>query len=178
MNKDVPFAPIEGRSNISLLQGAIKLDLSGTDLLFPDTGRQGDVHVQFSDFSQLPYPVGGAYIPHWVYTVQPTGVRVEGEMQVDLAMPKLNQSYDYLPDEGDHVLMLGIDLQSRHIVPVGVARIENHRAISAGKQHYQALDVLGYALVPREAQPPMQAYADGELDLRQLQIALDNLTEQ
>ncbi|MCG7982337.1 MAG: hypothetical protein JAY90_06235 [Candidatus Thiodiazotropha lotti] len=178
LNKEVPFAPVEGRGNLSLLQGALNLDLTEADLLFPDGGRQGDIHLQFSDFAQLPYPIGGNYMPHWVYTVQPAGVRVEGEMLVDIAMPSLNHTHDYLPDEGQYVLMLGADPQSRHIVPVGVARIENHRAISAGIQHYQVLDVFGYALVPSEAQPQMQAYADGELDLRQLLIALDNLTEQ
>ncbi|MEJ2613033.1 MAG: hypothetical protein P8179_24005 [Candidatus Thiodiazotropha sp.] len=47
--------------------------------------------------------------------------------------------------------------------------------MSVGIPHYQ---VLGYALMPREAQPQLQAYANGELDLRQLLIALDHLTEQ
>jgi hypothetical protein len=178
LNKDVPFAPVEGRGHLSLLQGALNLDLSEADLLFPDGSRQGDIHLQFSDYAQLPYPVGGNYLPHWVYTAQPAGVRVEGEIQVDIAMPTLNYTHNYLPDEGQYVLMLGADPESRHIVPVGVARIENHRAITAGAEHYQVLDVFGYALVPSEAQPQMQAYADGELDLRQLLIALDNLTEQ
>jgi hypothetical protein len=175
LNKDVPFAPVQGRGNLSLLQGALKLDLTQADLLFPDGARSGDLHLQFSDFAQLPYPVGGKYLPHWVYTAQPSGVQVEGAMAVDLAIPSLNHSYSYLPDDGDYVLMLGVDPQARHIVPVGVARIDNYRAVSVGIPHYQ---VLGYALMPREAQPQLQAYANGELDLRQLLIALDHLTEQ
>jgi hypothetical protein len=178
LNQDVPFTPVEGRGTLSLLQGALKLDLSEADLLFPDGARQGDIHLQFSDYTQLPYPVGGEHLPHWVYSVQPAGIRVEGEIGIDIAMPMLNHTHNYLPDEGDYVLMLGVDPQARHIVPVGVGRIENRRAVSAGAQHYQVLDVFGYALVASEAQPRMQAYADGELSLNQLLIALDNLTEQ
>ena len=177
LDQETPFAPLEGRSQASLLGGAVKLDLSNADLQFPDHRRSGDLHLQFTDYAQLPYPIGGDHLPHWVYLGQPAGIRVEGEMAVDLAAPKLNQSHDYLPPEGSYVLMLGLDLVSRHIVPVGVGRIENDRVVSAGEAHYQSLDVLGYVLQGTAAQPQLREYAEGRIDLRALLIALDNLTE-
>jgi hypothetical protein len=177
LDQNIPFVPVEGRSQTSLLAGAVKLDLSNADLQFPDSRRSGDLHLQFTDFTQLPYPVGGSQLPHWVYTGQPAGIQVEGEMSVDLAMPKLNQSYDYLPPDGSYVLMVGLDRASRHIVPVGVGRISNYRVVSTGAPHYQSLDVLGYVLQGSAAQPLLQDYVDGKTDLRALQIALDQLTE-
>jgi hypothetical protein len=62
-------------------------------------------------------------------------------------------------------------------VPVGVGKISNYRVVSAGESHYQSLDVLGYVLQGSAAQPLLQDYVDGKLDLRTLQIALDQLTE-
>jgi hypothetical protein len=177
LNLDTPFAPVEGRSSVSLLAGAVKLDLNDADLLFPDSRRSGDLHLQFTEYGRFSYPVGGGHLPHWVYTGQPAGIRVEGELRVDLALPKLNRSYDYLPPDGSYVLMMGLDLASRHVVPVGVGRIESARVVSAGASHYQSLDVIGYVLQGTAAQPKLQAYADGEIDLPALLIALDNLTE-
>jgi hypothetical protein len=52
-----------------------------------------------------------------------------------------------------------------------------YRVVSAGESHYQSLDVLGYVLQGSAAQPLLQDYVDGKLDLRSLQIALDQLTE-
>ncbi len=177
LDQKTPFTSVEGRGNLSLLGGAVKLDLSAADLLFPDSRRGGDLHLQFAEYGQYPYPIGGRHLPHWIYNAQPAGIRVEGEMRVDLALPQLNRSYDYLPADGNYVLMMGFDEASRHIVPVGVGRIENYRVVSAGVSHYQSLDVIGYVLQSAAAQPKLQAYADGEIDLQALLSALDGLAE-
>jgi hypothetical protein len=34
-------------------------------------------------------------------------------MAVDLAIPTLNHSYSYQPDDGDYILMLRVDPQAR-----------------------------------------------------------------
>jgi bifunctional DNA-binding transcriptional regulator/antitoxin component of YhaV-PrlF toxin-antitoxin module len=177
LDQGTPFVPLEGGSSVSLLSGAVKLDLSDAELQFPDSRRSGDLHLQFAEYGRFSYPIGGRHLPHWVYTGQPAGIRVEGQLRLDLAAPELNRTYAYLPPDGSYVLMVGLDPGSRHIVPVGVGRIDNYRIVSAGESHYQSLDVIGYVLQETAAQPRLQAYAAGEIDLQALLIALDNLTE-
>jgi hypothetical protein len=74
---------------------------------------------------------------------------VEDQLRLDLAALELNRTYAYLPPDGSYVLMVGLDPDSRHIVPVGVGRIDNdnYRIVSAGESHYQSLDVIGYVLL-------------------------------
>ena len=177
LNQDIPFVPLEGRGIINMLGGELILDLNNADLQFPDQRRTGDIHLQLTEYGQFAYPIGGDHLPHWLYIGQPAGIRVEGELRIDMATPQLNRSYDYLPADGSHVLMMGFDPASRHIVPVGVGRLENYRVISAGLSHYQSLDAIGYVLQGEAAQPHLQAYVDGEIDLQALLIALKNLAE-
>jgi hypothetical protein len=177
LNQEIPFVPIEGRSSVNLLGGDLILDLNDADLQFPDQRRRGDIHLQLTEYGQFAYPIGGDHLPHWLYAGQPAGIRVEGELRIDMATPQLNRSYDYLPPDGSYVLMMGFDPVSRHIVPVGVGRVESYRVTSAGASHYQSLDAIGYVLQGEAAQPHLQAYVDGEIDLQALLIALNNLAE-
>ncbi len=177
LNRDVPFVPAAGRRELNLLQGALKLDLRDADLEFPDGQRQGDIHAQFMTFSQLPYPVEPIVLPHWMYAVQPAGVKVEGPLSVDLGVPMLNQGYDHLPPEGSYVVLLGLDSASRHIVPMGAGQVQNKRIISAGALYYDTLDVIGYALVPATVQPLLEQYATGQADRRQLLSGLTQLMQ-
>lgn len=175
LNKEIPFVPVAGRSEVDLVQGAAKLDLLDADLQFPNGRRQGDVHAQFADFSQIPYQLDPRALPHWAYTLQPSGIAVEGEMRIDIAVPKLNQGHDNLPPDDSYVLMLGLDAESGRVVPVGVGQVNNTRIRSVGQQHYQVLDVLAYALLPEDRQPLLKQYANGEIDLPMLLVGLNAL---
>ena len=50
--------------------------------------------------------------------------------------------------------------------------IDNFRVRSVGKLELGSLDLLGFALAGLEAQPALQAYAAGDINLRQLQAEL------
>jgi hypothetical protein len=175
LNSNLPYSVLEGGQMFSLLQGELKLDLTQASLQFPDGTQAGDVHAQTLEFSQLPYPVEPLAMPYWMYGLQPGGIAVEGEVSVDLAALKLGDSYDYLPDNDDYVVMVGFDPQAKRIVPVGVGQVSNYRVHSRGVLALPTLDLIGFALVGGEAQPALKAYAEGEINLRQLQSELNRL---
>ncbi len=172
LSSELPYVPLRGGEPFSLLQGELKLDLSRATLQFPDGRQQGDVHVQMLPFTELPFPVDPMAMPFWMYSIQPGGIRIEGDIDVDLAALPLGDSFDYLPENGGHVVMVGVDQDAGRIVPVGVGVIDNFRIRSVGRLAMDNLDLIGFALVGMEAQPALQAYAAGDLSLRQLQAEL------
>jgi hypothetical protein len=172
IDQQQPWVPLEGRGERVLLNGALKLDLSAADLQFPDSRREGDVQPQFMSYSQIPYPVEPLAVPLWVYALQPAGVEVEGPLVIDVAMPKLGQSYDYVPPDGSYVVMVGLDGASGRIVPMGAGQIRNLRVVSVGASHYRRLDIIGYALAGPELQTLLGQYAEGQASLQELLRAL------
>ncbi|WP_236213875.1 thrombospondin type 3 repeat-containing protein [Metapseudomonas otitidis] len=177
LNPTLPYVPVKGGSQLSLLEGELKLDLGGAHLLFPDGRQEGDLHAQMLQFSELPYPVEPLAMPYWMYALQPAGVSVQGMLSVDLAALRLGNTLDYLPPDGSYVVMVGLDRQAARIVPVGVGVIGNGRIRSQGVLAQDNLDLFGFALAGLEAQPALKAYADGELNLRQLQAELYRLNK-
>ncbi|TBV01909.1 hypothetical protein DNK34_20030 [Pseudomonas dryadis] len=177
LNGSLPFVPLAGGSRANLLQGELLLDLSSARLLFPDGRDAGDAHVQMLQFNELPYPVEPLAMPYWMYALQPSGIGVQGNFSVDLAALRIGDSLDYLPPEGTYVVMVGLDRQAARIVPVGVGRIENFRIRSQGVLAQDSLDLLGFALSGPETQAALQAYANGETNLRQLQAELHRLNK-
>ncbi|WP_350447306.1 hypothetical protein ABS648_29670 [Pseudomonas solani] len=177
LNTTLPYVPVKGGSQLSLLEGELKLDLSGARLQFPDGRQEGDLHVQMLQFSELPYPVEPLAMPYWMYALQPAGVSVQGSIGVDLAALRLGNTLDYLPPDGSYVVMVGLDRQAASIVPVGVGLIGNGRIRSQGVLAQDNLDLFGFALAGLEAQPALKAYANGELNLRQLQAELYRLNK-
>ncbi|MGA4638058.1 thrombospondin type 3 repeat-containing protein [Pseudomonas solani] len=177
LNTTLPYVPVKGGSQLSLLEGELKLDLSGARLQFPDGRQEGDLHAQMLQFSELPYPVEPLAMPYWMYALQPAGVSVQGSIGVDLAALRLGNTLDYLPPDGSYVVMVGLDREAARIVPVGVGLIGNGRIRSQGVLAQDNLDLFGFALAGLEAQPALKAYANGELNLRQLQAELYRLNK-
>ncbi len=177
LNTTLPYVPVKGGSQLSLLSGELKLDLSNAKLQFPDGRQEGDLHVQMLQFSELAYPVDPMALPYWMYALQPAGVSVQGSIGVDLAALKLADSYDYLPENGAYVVMVGLDRAAGRVVPVGVGQIDNLRIRSKGPLEPGNLDLFGFALAGIEAQPALKAYADGQMNLRQLQAELYRLSK-
>ncbi|HLD65256.1 MAG TPA: hypothetical protein VJA19_04365, partial [Pseudomonas sp.] len=177
LNSDLPHMPLQGGQQFSALQGELKLDLSNARLQFPNGQQQGDVHVQMLDLGALPYPVEPLAMPYWMYAVQPAGISVEGELSVDLAALKLGDGHEYLPEDGVYVVMVGLDREIGRIIPLGVGQIDALRIRSVGPLAYRNLDLFGFALAGIEAQPVLKAYAEGQLNLRQLHAELARLNQ-
>ncbi len=177
LNPSLPYFPVRGGTQLSLLDGELKLDLSNASLTFPDGRQDGDLHAQTLELGELPYPVEPLAMPYWMYSLQPAGVQVQGSMRVDLAALRLGGSLDYLPPDGTYVVMVGLDREAASIVPVGAGVIENGRIRSQGTLAQGNLDLFGFALADLDAQPVLKAYAEGQLNLRQLQAELYRLNK-
>jgi hypothetical protein len=153
---------------VVLAGGEVVLDLSEATLIFPDSRRSGAVHVQFNTASQIAYESTPHAIPNWMYGFQPGGITVSGTVGVDLALPTLFDSTDYVSPENPYVLMTGVDDASNLVAPVGVGRVEDGRVRSVGVLELTRLDYVGIAFVESELQALLQSFAEGELSLHQL----------
>ena len=163
-----PFARVHGGQNpVVLAGGDLLLDLSEADLVFGDGRGEGDVYPQFMGIEAIPYPSPSWAMPYWVYAVQPAGIKVNGAVGVTFAMPPLDASHAYVSQIGTHVLLVGLDPASLHLVPVGVGRVdrENNRVVSVGPVALKRLDVLGYAIVEPEQQALLARFAAGTITL-------------
>ncbi|WP_147305181.1 carboxypeptidase-like regulatory domain-containing protein [Alkalilimnicola ehrlichii] len=173
LNPELPFQRIRGRTgNISLARDQLRLDLSGAWLQFPGGRDNGDVHVQQLDRVGIPYRAQPVANPHWMFAVQP-GVRVDGEVGLSMAIPALYGSYDYIPDDGAFVLIIGFEPDEKHLIPVGLGRIEQRRIHSVGKLPLSSLAYLGYVLIPDDYQVWAERHANGEISLKALVAELE-----
>ena len=172
--KDVPFVPATGGDQLVLLQGNLKLDLSGAKLQFANGMASGDIHAQFMSFSQIPYSIDPIAYPLWMYAIQPAGMRVSGSVNLDFANPPLNGSLDYVPMDGAYVLLLGLQPDAKTITPVGVGQVENRRIKSVGPLHYETLEMIGFGLADEAAQAHLKDYAEGKTSLPMLLLQLRN----
>lgn len=172
LNKEVPFSYLESGKEAVINGGEVRLDLTGVRLLFHNTRESGAVHIQFTPLSRVSYPIMPNIAPLWIYSAQPAGVKVEGDLQFSFDIPKYQGSYDYAPKEGELVVLLGLDGQSKTIVPMGVGRAVNYRIQSEGPNHYQTLDVFAYFRVTPMQQADLQAYLDGTIGWPELNVRL------
>ncbi len=173
LNPELPFEPIRSRdANVSLARDELRLDLSEARLLF-DNGRDyGDVHVQPLSREEVPHRAQPIANPHWLFAMQP-GVRVEGRVGLSLAMPPLYGSYEYVPEEGTLVIMVGYHPDEMRLIPVGIGQIAQRRVQSVEKLALPALDYLGYVLVPDALQPWLQRYRAGAISFEALIAELE-----
>ena len=106
--------------------------------------------------------------PLWAYATQPRGIEVEGQVSLRIAMPKLRDSYDYIPPGTERVVLLGYSPERKVLAPIGVGRIENYNVLSEGTVVLERLDYIAYAIVPPQHQPLFAAVAAGSKSLNQL----------
>lgn len=167
-----------GQSAVILAKGELTLDLSAATLHFPDARDQGSVQAQFMEFSQFAHRTHPDFTPFWAYSILPGGIDIEGTVQVDFQLPKLDDSYDYLPEEGSLVLLVGLNSATQHIEPVGVGEIYNYRVRSLGEPEFNSLDYVGYVQLPADVSDLYQLYLDGEFGLRELTAKLPSASQQ
>lgn len=180
LNQDVNFTPVRNGQSVSLLNGALKFDLTQADLRMPDNRLSGVIHAQFTARSQSIYRYGYFAYANWLYTVQPHGVRILGSLEnLDLELPLLNNARTYIPENSEYVLLLGLDPESNTITATGVGLINGSRVQSVGKLEYKSLNVFSIAVVPSKYEEKLKAYAEGEIDFasltRELHIMEDEI---
>jgi hypothetical protein len=174
----IPFRRIvSGQAANLLADGALKLDLSAAQLTFADLRDQGDVHAQFLSVQQLPYAPMAFATPLWMFCIQPGGVKVSGQVGLTLAVPARQGGYAYLDNFGPLVVLVGLEPDALVLAPVGVGRLDadSKTVVSQGAVHLQRLDFIGYAHMPEAAQPLLQQYIDGAVDLATLTAQLEQM---
>ena len=162
-----------GKENVI---GAIgmHLDAREADLMFPDNTGAGGVRVQLTP--QLSQPVAvfdPRYLPFWRYDIQPVGIMVDGDLQLAFELPPFRGSYQYVPEQGQYVVLLGRDNATLEMTPVGVGRVEaGPRVVTTGSTHYTSLDYIAYAMVAPAQQTTLERYAQGDMGIDQLRVYL------
>jgi hypothetical protein len=108
-----------------------------------------------------------------VFSSQPKGITIEGDVALTLTIPQLFGSYDYInPEFYKYVLLLGYNITKEVIEPIGVGRIEGTRVVSVGSVNLTSLDYVGYTQLTPGSTDILERYASGELSLAELIAAL------
>jgi len=172
IDANTPFERISSGELASLHGGDLQVDFSNATVYFPDGRKQGDINVQMLELGSLSYSALPSAIPHWMYSIQPMGIAVNGTVNLEFTMPTLNGEYNYLPTEGSYVVLLGFNHQSELFEPIGAGLIENRRVLSTQAIELADLSYLGYALVVPENAAILKDYAEGNISLNALKSAL------
>ena len=173
LNVETPFQPLNnGQSSVVLANGELQLDLSNAQLTFPDGSASGNVHVSFVNTEHTNLIYMQATQPNWLYGLQSAGIKVSGNIGLQMNMPALYGSSAYIPENGSYVVLLGRDSESDTLVPVGVGQVENAVVKSVGLVALTGLDYLAYAIITEPRQPLLAEYANGERSLQSLIAAL------
>jgi hypothetical protein len=174
LNKNVPFSYINSGSTNIINGNEMSLDATSASYVFIDGLNEGAIHMQFLPFGSIKQrPFKNEYTPIWAYGFQPAGIRVEGNLQIEFALPKFQGSYEYAPIEGELVILLGSNAENTSLVPIGVGEtIAGNRIRSVGATHFQILDYIAYARVTPEQRADLVAYKSGELNIENLTLRL------
>ncbi|GAA6152196.1 LamG-like jellyroll fold domain-containing protein [Pseudoteredinibacter isoporae] len=173
LNKEVPYRPIASASEqVILASGELELNLSQAQLEFSQLRDNGSVHVQFTPFQQMSYIAQTGALPQWVYNIQPADIQLRGSFSVRMKMPAFRGSYDYIPQDDSLVVMVGLDRDSRRVLPIGVGRIKAGW-VEASIDNANTLDQLGYVIASPPQQALLQAFLDGETSIHALRNGLE-----
>jgi hypothetical protein len=169
LNVESTFHPISsGQPDVRLAKSELILDLTDASLTFPNGKSSGSVHVSFLKTGDMNLDYMTGAMPYWLYSIQPVGIDVKGQVGIEIKMPKLFDTYDYLPDEGEYLVLLGRERDSDALKPIGVAKLDGYRVKSEGDVHLQSMDVISISLVSDDQQALLKQYANGDLSLQAL----------
>ena len=169
LDKHIPNRFIRSGDAVAIVGDAsVTLDLTYASILFPNHREEGNVHVQYLDLGKLPHRASPVAMPMGMYSTQPTGITVHGDVGVTIALQPLFGGYDYIPADGSPVVMLGFDNDAKRIVPIGVGRVNQRTLRSEGKLWLKNLDYIGFALASPKKYADLESYIKGEIALHEL----------
>lgn len=176
LDRGTTFYNVTGGGVNNLAQGDLIVDLSSARVLFANGRTSGALHAQFVPFEQLGVQSTPSAMPLWMFSMQPKGVTIEGDVGLSIAIPKLRGSYDYInADIYNYVVLLGYNQQGEVVEPIGVGQIENLRVNSVRDVELRSFDYIGYALLLPSLNSTLERYANGEISLQQLKAALTSI---
>ncbi|NVJ62430.1 MAG: thrombospondin type 3 repeat-containing protein, partial [Gammaproteobacteria bacterium] len=172
LDSQVAFNLLETGKQNDFAAGELLLDLTDAQATFGNGSSSGRVHVSFVEISGIDAKATPIAYPSWVYTVQPAGIKVSGKLNLEIKIPKLYNSYDYVPESGTYVTLIGRDSNTNTLTPVGVGVIDGYTVKSVGNVNLQRLDFIGYSFVADDKQAALQRYANNEISIQALMALL------
>ena len=173
LDRNIAFQNISSGQVNNLVGGDLILDLTEAKVLFDKGRTYGAAHMQFLPFEHIGARMWPAAMPLWLYSSQPKGVTVEGDISLTLTIPKLSGSHNYLNAESyPYVVLLGYNIDQQVIEPIGVGRVENNKVVSVGTVNLTSLDFIGYAQVHQNLAEALISYAEGDVSIQQLKAQL------
>jgi len=172
LNPEMGSTYLSSGENHLLLDGAVSLDLTNATLRFRDGRNAGPAHVQFNTFGGFNYPTHPLVAPNWLYSVQPLGITLDGDAELRFELPKLQNGYDYLPEDGKLGLLMGVNPRTERIEPLGLVKRQNTSAVVLPGHQLTVLDHLGAVFLPESLDPLLQQYQAGELSLELLLVRI------
>lgn len=173
VNKEVPFVNLRSRGGqVIAANGDVELDLSHANLQFPDS--QFGQRVQFSllPMESIGMRQRNNLAAIWAYAAIPQGISVQGQLPLRLKAPRLYGGLEYLPADGERLLLVGRAARADELVPVGVVRRQGEWLVSEGAVQLHNLDYLAVSRVHFSMTPLLADYADGKIDLTAIQAAM------
>lgn len=173
LDRNIAFQSISSGQVNNLVGGDLILDLTQAKVLFDKGRTDGAAHLQFLPFEHIGVRMWPGAVPLWIYSSQPKGVTVEGDISLTLSIPKLSGSHNYLnPESYPYVVLVGYNANQQVIEPIGVGRVENNKVISVGTVNLTSLDFIGYAQVHQNLAESLISYAEGDVTIQQLKAQL------
>jgi hypothetical protein len=168
------YNPLASHVQSNMLAGGdLVIDTSNALLSFADGNRSANVQTQLHSVTSGVYvSQHQALTPHWMFNLQPGPIEVSGEVNLQITMPSLYGSYDYLPSDSVPVLIMGLDADSLEVVPIGVGMLNNRVVTTPAPLRTERLDFIGVNLVAEEQYEELTRYINGEISLAQLQEQL------
>jgi hypothetical protein len=177
--RNIAFQNITSGQVNHLVGGDLILDLTQAKVLFDKGRTNGAAHTQFLPFEHIGTRMWPGAVPLWIYSSQPKGITVEGDISLTLKIPKLSGSHNYLnPESYPYVVLLGYNTAQQVIEPIGVGRVENNQVVSVGTVNLTSLDFIGYAQVHQSLAEALISYAEGDVSIQQLKAQLQAVTQE
>ncbi|MBW8184510.1 thrombospondin type 3 repeat-containing protein [Shewanella nanhaiensis] len=174
INKTVPFGNIQSGQGLSLhANGELELDLSQAKVRFANGSQNGNIQFSMQDTTQIGMKIPNSIPTLWVFSGQPQGIKVSGDVALSIKAASLLGSYHYLPDDGKYLVLVGRASESNQLDVVGVAQRQGLWIRSQGQVLLENLDYLGFARVDHTKQEALEEYANGEIELIQLKAELN-----
>jgi hypothetical protein len=166
------FSEISGGARAVLSEGRLILGLEEATLDFNGTGiNTGAVAPRITEIASCGYSAELLVGPLFAVRLEPGGVAVSGQMSVDLALPQIGGSFDYLGTllrmgtERPPLVLFALEPGRSVLWPMDILEVDTVMRRAKTTQvndRLQRLDVLAVAMVPPTAVPTATKYLKGQ----------------
>ncbi len=176
------FTSLSGGEQHVLENGRLVLDLTDATLQFSDASDTGLVAPHLIDAAEVGYPIADGNVLMFGIRLDPGQVAVEGELAINVALPRRGGAFEYLTalphgEDRDPIgLLFSVDPESLALVPSGVVEFDSvavRAVMPRPTDRVSRLDVLAIGLVPIFAMPTALSYLDGDVEFDDVLSALN-----